>query len=101
MRVCVCLFSCSVLYRLTSAVKGWKHVLDDRHLLKFLRYVKFDASGAFSMLRQIQTTRLADPSNYLPAGKGPLDYAHVYNLHCVEVLPYRNPQDGSAIVILR
>ncbi|OQR76182.1 alpha-tocopherol transfer protein-like [Tropilaelaps mercedesae] len=87
--------------RLTKEIGGWEQVLDDKHLLKFLRYKDCDSVAAFKMLRAAQEFRLADPKRHFPEGKGPLDYAYVYNLRCVEVLRYRNPRDGSAVAILR
>lgn len=87
--------------RLSDGIPGWEHILDDKHLLKFLRYKDLNVPATFKMFDLIHKRRMAEPTRYFPEGKGPLHYKHVYELRCAEVLHHRNPRDGTAVVIIR
>lgn len=87
--------------RLAENHEGLAELLGDKNLLKFLRYKDYDGEAAFNMITMINDYRINYPERWIPEGKGPRDYAYVYNLRSIEILRHRNPIDGSAIVVLR
>lgn len=74
---------------------------DDIFLMRFLRAKKFNVDKAYKLLCNFYSVRLLKPKLYVPIGKGPKDFKHLYDLECGVLMKHRNPIDGAAVAVCK
>ena len=77
----------------------FRPLLQEDFLMMFLRTRKFDVTRAVKSYLAAFSMHRVDPNVFWPKGKGPLDYRHVLDLPICKVMPTKN-SDGTTVIVV-